>query len=1383
MKKVTKSLAKIFAALFLILALSLQAQDVFVTDWGSIGRHGWPIIQSGIPGNAGMGGTGSHPAGAWATLRGGFDLAEISVSDVIVVSGKIEFIGGDPDSWSALRYGLFYHDSAGTLQNASTDSARWSGKESDAYGYMFSPRSGVNDQVSGQGGNGTHWVVNGGTWLSTWSGGTMTMGVVNQAPFRAELTQGVYNWAFSVRQLGDGTNEVKWYLIKEDNSYWFGGTTIDTFGVTDKFNGVVFGINNGNDIETTGLTEVQLSDVSVDTGAPIDVPEAPFDPFYVSDWGSIGRHGWPIIPDPDGIIGNAGMGGTGNPPAGAWATLRGGFPESVNYSETDAIKVSGKIEFIGGDPTSWSALRYGFFYHDSAGTLENSGTDSARWSGKESDAFGYMFSPRSGVNDQVSGQGGNGTQWVINGGTWLSTWSGGTMTMGVVNQAPFRAELTEGTYDWAFSVRPLGDGTNEIKWYLIKEDNSYWFGGTAIDTFGVTNKINGVVFGINNGNDIESTGLTEIQLYDVYAEKGSPVEIPPAPFAPFYVADWGSIGRHGWPIIPDPDGIIGNAGMGGTGDAPDGAWATLRGGFPESIQMNDDEAIKVTGKIEFIGGDPNSWSALRYGFFYHDSAGTLENSETDSARWSGKESDAYGYMFSPRSGTNDQVSGQGGNGTHWVVNGGTWLSTWSGGTMTMGVVNQAPFRAELTEGTYDWAFSVRPLGNGRNEIKWYLIKEDNSYWFGGTAIDTFGVINKINGVVFGINNGNDIETTGLTEIQLYDVYVDKGAPIDVPLPPFGPFYVADWGSIGRHGWPIIPDPDGIIGNAGMGGTESHPDGAWATLRGGFETPVAITETEAINVTGKIEFIGGDPNSWSALRYGLFYHDSAGTLQNAGTDSARWSGKESDAYGYMFSPRSGVNDQVGGQGGNGTHWVVNGGTWLSTWSGGTMTMGVVNQAPFRAELTQGTYNWAFSVRPLGNGTNEVKWYLIKEDNSYWFGGTAIDTFAVTEMFNGVVFGINNGNGIEDTDLTEVQLYDVYVDRGDPIDIPIPPFSPFYISEWGIVGDKSGGWTLTRDEVIGNVSIGGDAPPTGWAAVRGGFQGAVYPNEEKALIVEGSMQFVGGGFEAANALRIGLFNMPDAGDLDSTEVGYAWTGSEEGTGYLFLPHSGDNPLTNWTGTGQIGTVGAVADDAWLSTDGENSYVIGSTPQKPAGAVADAGTYSFAFSIQPNGDGKAEVRYYIHNEDYSYNFANILTDNQNGFYELFNSINFAVNTTPSLTRLNLFDVYVDMGDPIVVPDSLTSVESIGDGLPTSFALSQNYPNPFNPSTTIEFAIPKNSEVKIVVYDILGRTVKELVNDMFNPGFYRVNFNASQLASGVYFYRIQAGDYIDVKKLMLMK
>jgi len=90
---------------------------------------------------------------------------------------------------------------------------------------------------------------------------------------------------------------------------------------------------------------------------------------------------------------------------------------------------------------------------------------------------------------------------------------------------------------------------------------------------------------------------------------------------------------------------------------------------------------------------------------------------------------------------------------------------------------------------------------------------------------------------------------------------------------------------------------------------------------------------------------------------------------------------------------------------------------------------------------------------------------------------------------------------------------------------------------------------------------------------------------------------------------------------------------------------------------------------------------------------------------------------------------------------------------------------------------------GLPKAFGLSQNYPNPFNPSTIIKFALPKESAVELAVFNLLGEKVVELINQEMPAGYHQTVFDAGSLSSGIYFYRIQAGTFIETKKLLLLK
>jgi hypothetical protein len=98
-------------------------------------------------------------------------------------------------------------------------------------------------------------------------------------------------------------------------------------------------------------------------------------------------------------------------------------------------------------------------------------------------------------------------------------------------------------------------------------------------------------------------------------------------------------------------------------------------------------------------------------------------------------------------------------------------------------------------------------------------------------------------------------------------------------------------------------------------------------------------------------------------------------------------------------------------------------------------------------------------------------------------------------------------------------------------------------------------------------------------------------------------------------------------------------------------------------------------------------------------------------------------------------------------------------------------------------SSLEENPENIPAVFKLYENYPNPFNPSTKIKYSIPQSSNVVIKVYDVLGNEIGTLVNEEKPAGTYEVTWNAASLPSGVYFYQLKAGNFIETKKMILMK
>ena len=135
------------------------------------------------------------------------------------------------------------------------------------------------------------------------------------------------------------------------------------------------------------------------------------------------------------------------------------------------------------------------------------------------------------------------------------------------------------------------------------------------------------------------------------------------------------------------------------------------------------------------------------------------------------------------------------------------------------------------------------------------------------------------------------------------------------------------------------------------------------------------------------------------------------------------------------------------------------------------------------------------------------------------------------------------------------------------------------------------------------------------------------------------------------------------------------------------------------------------------------------------------------------------------------------------------------PSLfSAVNMFDVTseeitLELPDNIYIIIS-TQYLSLSDilGLPTEFALHHNYPNPFNPVTTLRYDLPEQANVNIIIYDLLGREVRTLVNTTQDAGFKSVIWDATNnqgnpVSAGVYLYQIQAGEFVQTKKMVLLK
>jgi hypothetical protein len=161
------------------------------------------------------------------------------------------------------------------------------------------------------------------------------------------------------------------------------------------------------------------------------------------------------------------------------------------------------------------------------------------------------------------------------------------------------------------------------------------------------------------------------------------------------------------------------------------------------------------------------------------------------------------------------------------------------------------------------------------------------------------------------------------------------------------------------------------------------------------------------------------------------------------------------------------------------------------------------------------------------------------------------------------------------------------------------------------------------------------------------------------------------------------------------------------------------------------------------------------------------------------------------YSYNTSGMYQSANNG--NTWFRINEGFGVNPDIYSLLIANDYIFAGPsqnyvwrrPI---SELVGIEYVNSSVPKEFSLSQNYPNPYNPTTTIRFAIPSNvkremSNVKIIIYDALGREIQTIVNEQLSPGTYEVEWNAAVYSSGVYFYTIKAGKFTQTLKMVLIK
>lgn len=246
------------------------------------------------------------------------------------------------------------------------------------------------------------------------------------------------------------------------------------------------------------------------------------------------------------------------------------------------------------------------------------------------------------------------------------------------------------------------------------------------------------------------------------------------------------------------------------------------------------------------------------------------------------------------------------------------------------------------------------------------------------------------------------------------------------------------------------------------------------------------------------------------------------------------------------------------------------------------------------------------------------------------------------------------------------------------------------------------------------------------------------------------------------------------IEMYEVNGTWTGK------VVYEGIGDSSYTHLRGPG----LGQVGPAAFLSFD-KDKNVVAATWNMPRTLTDSLVDVYGSYRVLPDGDWSTPVNLTDSpgmNENANH-AAPYLQTNGDGSYTAYVFINYPLG----------YDGYFPNGagyetqptGVYVGAWTFTPPTGINDpaGTPSEFVLSQNYPNPFNPTTAIKFSVPERSDVSLKVFDMLGREVATLVNEVKEAGSYELNFDASALASGTYIYKLTAGNNVQTKKMVLLK
>lgn len=224
---------------------------------------------------------------------------------------------------------------------------------------------------------------------------------------------------------------------------------------------------------------------------------------------------------------------------------------------------------------------------------------------------------------------------------------------------------------------------------------------------------------------------------------------------------------------------------------------------------------------------------------------------------------------------------------------------------------------------------------------------------------------------------------------------------------------------------------------------------------------------------------------------------------------------------------------------------------------------------------------------------------------------------------------------------------------------------------------------------------------------------------------------------------------------------------------------NETITFDGSQSYDNDGNITQFLWTFGDGSTS-----TQATATHSYSQANTYNYSLTVTDNDGATDQKTGQIIVSGVSNNYVTV--NPSNGSIQPGSSQTITLTLDASNIAQGTYTGQVNIssnGGDITIPiDYLVNVEKLSE-IPTDFSLSQNYPNPFNPTTTFEFSIPHSTNVILKIYDMLGKEIETLVNENKLPGTYKVTYNASNLASGIYVFRLETDDFIESKKSILLK